>query len=879
MSLIQFQRNRVSVGNGSTQAITAVSSLDNAFCILNNNRMQSGGPSSTTGNQSASDMALGVEMTAVDELTFRSAGTIGSVEANYEVWEYTGAVGGPHEFIVRDRIVAVLDGTTNTFSVNNVVDRNRCVCFVTGITTTLNSQDAYASTAIAYLTANNSMQVQGQRGSGTTTVYVTVVEFTGSAWTVSYGRGISGADSGTFNLVDDSSGQGGSAASVNWNNSFVYGLCKAGDTSNVALADHWPRFLPEDSSSYRFTYDSQHDGSHELMAYVVENGSMNVSRFSSTVSHNGAANVNISGANLTALNNATSLITRQSSGTGTAYGRNWVSSRLTSLTNLEMYVHRDRNTILTEIQVMDLAGLAVIGVTSVDGDNQFLVGQTGVSVQGFNFEAVQGTGTVELWDDITGTTRVAQTVVSWSDTEVVIDIVAGGITDNATRYIVLTNDSGDVTAAFAVFFGLPPLEAYNDIITNSQPDHRWRLNNDAYADTGVFGGSPMTQSVQGDGGSFETVPICEGVTHSWLADNRIAREAPDNDQMNLETETVRTMCGWYRINQIAKDLSCIYKEGGGVNNVCFFIGMGNTLIAQLADTGDDNVQAYSDFPLDPNRAYHILWTFDYNAPPAEFRLWIDGRLQSATAGNPLLATDLDAHSGDIIFAGLDGNVEVAGTDVLFTNQESAYYNEWNSWRESFTPEFIRDSLFRRGAIPVHTITTDTPANMQAQLDALANSVIPNSPLGIRIETPGSGVIDLDLSADNIVFDERITEFVEWRGGGTLNWTNLNGSNLQSDKWFAPRGGNVNVINPATLTLTGLQNPTEVRVYEAGTTNELAGEENVTSGTFSATIQVNSVDIVIAALEYQNIRLTNVDTTSDTTLPIQQRFDRNYSNPP
>ena len=54
-------------------------------------------------------------------------------------------------------------------------------------------------------------------------------------------------------------------------------------------------------------------------------------------------------------------------------------------------------------------------------------------------------------------------------------------------------------------------------------------------------------------------------------------------------------------------------------------------------------------------------------------------------------------------------------------------------------------------------------------------------------------------------------------------------------------------------------------------------ENVTTGTFSATIQSSSVDIVIAALTFQNIRLLGVDTTSDVTLPIQQRVDRYYEN--
>ena len=84
----------------------------------------------------------------------------------------------------------------------------------------------------------------------------------------------------------------------------------------------------------------------------------------------------------------------------------------------------------------------------------------------------------------------------------------------------------------------------------------------------------------------------------------------------------------------------------------------------------------------------------------------------------------------------------------------------------------------------------------------------------------------------------------------------------------------------SLTLTGLKTtpPTEVRVYQAGTTTELAGEEDNTTGTFNASISVSSVDIVVFNLKYIAIRLTNVDTTSDRTIPIQQQEDRQYENP-
>ena len=81
----------------------------------------------------------------------------------------------------------------------------------------------------------------------------------------------------------------------------------------------------------------------------------------------------------------------------------------------------------------------------------------------------------------------------------------------------------------------------------------------------------------------------------------------------------------------------------------------------------------------------------------------------------------------------------------------------------------------------------------------------------------------------------------------------------------------------TLTLTGLQPNSEVRVFNTGTITEVAGVEN--SGTsFTANISASSVDIVVHSLGYLNQRIENLATTNDTTLPITQIVDRQYDNP-
>lgn len=86
---------------------------------------------------------------------------------------------------------------------------------------------------------------------------------------------------------------------------------------------------------------------------------------------------------------------------------------------------------------------------------------------------------------------------------------------------------------------------------------------------------------------------------------------------------------------------------------------------------------------------------------------------------------------------------------------------------------------------------------------------------------------------------------------------------------------------ATLTLNGLKDNSEVRIYEAGTSTEIAGIEN-SSGNFQYTYEYQgssiAVDIVVHHLNYQYLKVSNVTLGStNSTIPIQQVSDRQYAN--
>jgi hypothetical protein len=119
-------------------------------------------------------------------------------------------------------------------------------------------------------------------------------------------------------------------------------------------------------------------------------------------------------------------------------------------------------------------------------------------------------------------------------------------------------------------------------------------------------------------------------------------------------------------------------------------------------------------------------------------------------------------------------------------------------------------------------------------------------------------------------------------GVTLTINVAAGATVPSVRNTAGTPGTINVVaGLVTLTLTGLVADSEVRIYSAGTTTELDGVENSgTSFAFTYTYAASTfVDIVVHKADYKYIRIEDYLLGSgDSSLPIQQIFDRNYSNP-
>lgn len=182
---------------------------------------------------------------------------------------------------------------------------------------------------------------------------------------------------------------------------------------------------------------------------------------------------------------------------------------------------------------------------------------------------------------------------------------------------------------------------------------------------------------------------------------------------------------------------------------------------------------------------------------------------------------------------------------------------------------------------------NSTSNPSTNLDNCSFTMGANDTHAIEFPTGfTTGTIDLSgidfsgYSASNAQ-NNSVLNFLGTTGSVTVNVSG--GSGTVS---YKTAGTTISIVNSVTVTLTGLKDDTEIRVMEAGSnTVELAGTEDATTGTtddrsFAFSLAAStSVDIYIVNVLYENIELYAYTIPgAATSLPQQQRFDRNYLNP-
>ncbi len=414
--------------------------------------------------------------------------------------------------------------------------------------------------------------------------------------------------------------------------------------------------------------------------------------------------------------------------------------------------------------------------------------------------------------------------------------------------------------------------AYSADIDALGCQHRWSFDGDYLDDVGSANGT-NTGTIATDAAICKDATNC--ITSNGVGD-RVT--IPNTADINNSAQSQKAIGGWFMATAVNTPFTNIWNEGNTTTGFRMVMGFGNAITFEVDGAGGNN-QIYSDTTLVANRAYHLLLKFSGNGFDNEVSAYLDGvkQLDANPADRQPDYATLAART-PCELSDPAGTVGLNGNTLLIVGVVNGKYNQWASFNgtaAALTDTEIREELFEKGAIPDTIISAGTESAMQTALDLLANTVRPNEPLCIEIEAvTGDG--DLTLDADNITFDPLASIHISYLGTGTLTWKNLNGSDASIVA--TPNGGTITLVNPATLNITGLVAGSEIRIYTAGTTTELAGIES--SGTsFNQSIEASSIDISILSLGYENKRIKAVDMTSgDVTIDANQQADRQYENP-
>lgn len=190
---------------------------------------------------------------------------------------------------------------------------------------------------------------------------------------------------------------------------------------------------------------------------------------------------------------------------------------------------------------------------------------------------------------------------------------------------------------------------------------------------------------------------------------------------------------------------------------------------------------------------------------------------------------------------------------------------------------LLDNCIVEGSINSSSVVSDVPSSISN------TSFTYEIGHALEVTTAGNYVFTGNKFTDYLA-DDTSGSAIFNNSGGAVTMSIAGGGDLPTYRNGA--GASTLILNNVFVTVAGLQDNTEVRVLSGSVYPqiELAGIESATDGvsgnrsfTFSlpaATI----VDIVIQSTLYENERLNDYTIPAlDASIPISQRFDRNYSN--
>ena len=358
----------------TSNAFTPVSSTSKAFALPASNRKTHSGFSSSESVTEGDDMAGATRLTANGTVKYyrETESASGAMRFNTSIWEYTGPSGGVNEFIVRGRYIASLPagGTGLGYTFTNIdvsgagiVSPNKVVPFITGIMNDDETNGSDSSTGIAHLSSSTNLVVRKGTTSNNVTIFITLVEFTGSNWSVLHGDISSTSNTGSITLYDGYDATGTATDVSSWNNAIIITQSKAESSSSGGVKEYlysqWPIVAPgPDTQTVNWNFNAARTttgNSSRHFIHVLDNSILNITRVTDT-QNSVSGTVDISSAALMDINQSMIIGSTISNGSGNGYGRGWRNYQInpSNINEATHWCHRSGSILSHNLQIIDL---------------------------------------------------------------------------------------------------------------------------------------------------------------------------------------------------------------------------------------------------------------------------------------------------------------------------------------------------------------------------------------------------------------------------------------------------------------------------------------------------------------------------------------------
>lgn len=443
--------------------------------------------------------------------------------------------------------------------------------------------------------------------------------------------------------------------------------------------------------------------------------------------------------------------------------------------------------------------------------------------------------------------------------------------------------------------------------------HLFTLSNEGTNPAQNYGDSVDPTNISGGTYSFVTAPVCYGVTHcarsttstnenvdGTLFANRQDINANGGSSTYDWATGTKQVFFWARQKELF-NVTCLYEQGGGVNNLAFMGGARSTW--QAADAGQPFLIAASKTLSQKDRAILHWGGWEYRAAwgGADNRIWYTENGVMQGYDNQGGTQSFPGHSGDIVIGNSSDSLKTFNENTLISEtvaQDSNFLGMRNnppvlSINEGDIFPEARE-FFERTVLPEVLIDADTVANQQAALDALSGTTYQNVNCAIEIRQ-ATDATDYALELNNIQFvqNPNLRDIaVKYVGPNTLTLINNGTSNAEITAAPAEQdldgttvltgGGSVVIENPAVLTIANVIAGAALTIFDdedpdpqaLGTI--LASEAAIAGTTYQFNHSKAGDDIVVQmiAAGYEEINQMVALTANDQAIVLEPKIEVN-----